>query len=58
MLVNPTPKKKKSHLVRTGEDGLLFAELFMLMNPQKKEKLHLVGVRGGGLLFYNWSIKH
>jgi hypothetical protein len=41
MLVNPTPKKKKSHLVRTGEDGLLFAELFMLMNPQKKGKASL-----------------
>jgi hypothetical protein len=41
-----------------GEDWLLFAELFMLMNPQKKKKVHLVGVRGGGLLFYNLSIKH
>jgi hypothetical protein len=41
-----------------GEDGLLFAKLFMLMNPQKLEKVHLVGVRVCGLLFHNLSIKH
>jgi hypothetical protein len=43
MLVNPTPKKKKKHLVRTGEYGLFFAELFMLMNPKKKKRFTWLG---------------